>query len=147
MQLERLESEKAYYEFWDCPSNTTYTTNPDGSVTVKITSSEQLQYKDGWDMGSDEKSLTKTYNSNAKEIVRVLNTEGIAVEVEINVDSIRTVEDNTDEQKEENKGNTDDTQSDSPIPNAGSFIIPFAILAGVIFVVNRRKLKSMRYIK
>ena len=233
-------------------SKPTYTTNSDGTVTVRVAANKELQEIEGWNgwnLGSDKKTLIKTFSSNSKELLKVKDLAGNTVEVQINVDSINPglevldvkiekveldeseasedLDDDIDvnainkyrqvgeykvtitfsnevkdvygwessfdgtsiwklfsrndketieiedyygnkksividiekllngedpeiidiDNKDNNEGKTDGTQSDKPIPGAGKFIIPFMIVAGVIFVINRRKLKRMRHIK
>lgn len=233
-------------------SKPTYTTNSDGTVTVRVAANKELQEIEGWNgwnLGSDKKTLTKTFSSNSKELLKVKDLAGNTVEVQINVDSINPglevldvkiekveldeseasgdLDDDIDmndinkyrqvgeykvtitfsnevkdvygwessfdgtsiwklfsrndketieiedyygnkksividiekllngedpeiidiDNKDNNEGKTDGTQSDKPIPGAGKFIIPFMIVAGVIFVINRRKLNRMRHIK
>ena len=230
-------------------SKPTYTTNSDGTVTVRVAANKELQEIEGWNgwnLGSDKKTLTKTFSSNSKEVLKVKDLAGNTVEVQINVDSINPglevldvkiekVELNESEASEDidedidinainkyrqageykvtitfsnevkdiygwessfggssiwklfsrydketivvedyygnkksividiekllngeqleitdignNVEKTDETQSNKPLPSTGKFIIPFMIVAGVIFVINKRKLKRMRHIK
>ena len=72
-------------------SKPTYTTNSDGTVTVKVTANKELQEVEGWNgwnLSSDGKTLTKTFNTNSKEKIKVKDLAGNIVEVNINVDSI-----------------------------------------------------------
>lgn len=65
------------------PENTTAQ-----SVTVTITSDEELQPLDGWQLSSDRKSLIKVYNQNTSETVIVKDLASNSTEVNIDVKNI-----------------------------------------------------------
>ena len=68
--------------------STTETTN--GSVTVTITASEEIQSVSGWTLSSDSLTLTKTYTANASETVTIYDLAGNSTEVTVTVTNIDT---------------------------------------------------------
>ena len=83
--------------------STTETTN--GSVTVTITASEEIQGVSGWTLSSDGLTLTKEYTENATETVTIYDLAGNSTEVEVTITNIST--DNTDD--DDNEEDTKET--------------------------------------
>ena len=83
--------------------STTETTN--GSVTVTITASEEIQSVSGWTLSSDSLTLTKTYTANASETVTIYDLAGNSIEIEVTITNIST--DNTDD--DDNEEDTKET--------------------------------------
>jgi len=57
-------------------------------VTVTITSNEVINEVDGWVLDNTRKILTKTYNDNASETVKIVDLAGNVTDVSVNVDNI-----------------------------------------------------------
>ena len=83
--------------------STTEATN--GSVTVTITASEEIQGVSGWTLSSDSLTLTKTYTANASETVTIYDLAGNSIEIEVTITNIST--DNTDD--DDNEEDTKET--------------------------------------
>ena len=58
------------------------------NVTVTITSNEELQNIEGWNLSSDKKTLTKEYTENAKETVTIKDLAGNETQVSIEITNI-----------------------------------------------------------
>lgn len=73
------------------PNVTVNYSQPDpstGSVTVTLTSDEELQQLEGWTLSTDRKTLTKTYTENTTETVVVYDLASNTTEVNIEVNTI-----------------------------------------------------------
>lgn len=66
-------------------SNIEYT---NGNVKVEITSDKQLQELDGWNLSEDKKVLTREYDKNVKEEIKVKDLAGNEITIEISIDNI-----------------------------------------------------------
>ena len=58
------------------------------NVIVTITSSEELQNIEGWNLSSDKKILTKEYTANTKETITVKDMVGNEIQVNIEITNI-----------------------------------------------------------
>ncbi|MBE6157604.1 MAG: leucine-rich repeat domain-containing protein [Firmicutes bacterium] len=63
------------------------------TVTVTITSNKKLKQLDGWTLSEDGLTLTKEYNQNIKEKIKVTDIENQQKEVNISINNIFTPED------------------------------------------------------
>ncbi len=61
------------------------------SVTVTITATKELKPVDGWDQSEDKKKLTKKYDENTSEKVKVETINGYTRELTINIKNIDKV--------------------------------------------------------
>ena len=70
--------------------NVTYSTKnlTKENVTVTITSNEELQNIEGWNLSSDKKTLTKEYTVNTKETITVKDIAGNETQVNIEITNI-----------------------------------------------------------
>ena len=73
--------------------NITYSTknSTKENVKVTITSNEQIQSIEGWELSSDKKTLTKEYSANTKETIVVNDLVGNETEVTIEITNIDKV--------------------------------------------------------
>lgn len=73
----------------------TYSTTEqtEGSVTVTITANEQIQEVDGWTLSSDKLKLTKTYNENKTETIKIKDLLGNEAEIDIKITNIKGTDD------------------------------------------------------
>ena len=62
------------------------------AVTVTITSNEEIQEVDGWELSADKKTLTKEYNKNTTEMITIKDLAGNETQVNIEITNIQTVE-------------------------------------------------------
>lgn len=58
------------------------------NVTVTITSNEEVQEIEGWDLSSDKKTLTKEYIENTKETITIKDLAGNETQVNIEITNI-----------------------------------------------------------
>ena len=64
------------------------TTPTNENVTATITANEEIQEVEGWTLGSDKKTLTKTYSENKSEIVTITDLAGNTTTASIVVNNI-----------------------------------------------------------
>ena len=62
--------------------------NTNEDVVVTITVNEEIQEVNGWELSKDKKVLTKTYDKNAQEIIKIKDLAGNIVEKNINISNI-----------------------------------------------------------
>lgn len=70
----------------------TYSTveETEGSVTVTIMTNEQIQEVDGWTLSSDKLKLTKIYNENKIETIKIKDLLGNEAKIDIKVTNIKS---------------------------------------------------------
>ena len=65
--------------------NTNLTNKP---VIATITSNEEIQEVEGWQLGEDKKTLTKEYTQNTNELVTVKDLAGNESQINVNISNI-----------------------------------------------------------
>ena len=129
-------------------------------VRVTITSNEELQEIDEWELSKDKKTLTKTYQENKKETIEIKDTTGNITLVEINIDQIQDKNSNKDDEdkkpsdKIDNNTEPEKTPSDKIdnstvpqiIPNAGITrpIVIGIVSLGILLVALMFKLRKYK---
>ena len=66
-------------------SNTEYTSE---NVEAVITSNKQMKELDGWTLSEDKKVLTREYDKNIKEEIKVKDLAGNEITIEVSIDNI-----------------------------------------------------------
>jgi len=125
------------------------TENTKEDVVVTIVSDEQLQEVDGWTISEDGKTLTKKYEKNVEETIKIYDIAGNELEVQISVKNI----DKTTTQKpvvEDTQNSEKPDTAPSRIPDAGSntligvIIITIIIIISIVLWTKNRKLKDIK---
>ncbi len=123
------------------------TENTNEDVIVTIVSDEQLQELDGWTISEDGKILTKKYEKNSQETVKVYDLARNEIDVKITVNNI--VQTTTQKKKENNSKNSDKPDTvPTRIPDAGSNtligVIIITIIVSIILWTKNRKFKDIK---
>lgn len=125
--------------------STTQKTNED--VIVTIVSDEQLQEVNGWTISEDRKTLTKKYEKNSMETVKVYDIAGNEIEVKV---SVNNIDKTTIQEKEENGVESFETPDTVPtrLPDTGSYnligVIIITIIVSIILWTKNRKYKDIK---
>ena len=125
--------------------STTQKTNED--VIVTIVSDEQLQEVDGWTISEDGKTLTKKYEKNSEETVKVYDIAGNEIEVKV---SVNNIDKTTTQENEENGGESSETPDTAPtrLPDAGKKtligVIIITIIVAIVLWTKNRNYKDIK---
>ena len=95
-------------------------------VTVKITSNEKLQTVNGWQLSSDKKELTRTFEENDVKNLEIRDLAGNISKVKVEISNIEKIKINDKEEISNSKG---------------IFILIFTIIVVTFFIFILIKLK------
>lgn len=117
------------------------------SITVSIIADEELQSLDGWSLEEDGKTLTKKYERNSQETVKVYDIAGNEIEVEISVNNIDKTNKQEAEKTDTENSNEQDT-APTRLPDAGSNtligVIIITIIVSIVLWTKNRKFKDIK---
>ena len=86
--IENINNGYPIIEVFKCTVDYSIKTLTNQNVIVKITSINQLQELDGWELSSDKKTLTKEYTKNIKETILVSDVEENEKQINIEINNI-----------------------------------------------------------
>ena len=86
--IENINNGYPIIEVFKCTVDYSIKTLTNQNVIVKITSINQLQELDGWELSSDKKTLTKEYTENVKETILVSDVEENEKQINIEINNI-----------------------------------------------------------
>ena len=121
-------------------------------VTVTITSNEQLQPVEGWNLSADALILTKTYTEEMVDVIDVKDLAGNITEATIDIPDLSGNNVDINQVSPDGKNpNSDQTISPNKLPQAGviSIITFVAILVvlSIVFYIKFRKYDYTRDMK
>lgn len=119
------------------------TTNTTGNVKATIKTNKPVKSIDGWEQSEDRKTLTKTYSTNTKETVLLIDDDNMEKKVEIEINNIVKAninKDNNSNNTNSNSNSNDKTTSNVILPDTGKgfLIIGIVFLTSWIMYVHKR---------
>lgn len=118
------------------------TTNTTGNVVATIKTNKKVNKVDGWTLSEDEKTLTKTYSTNATETVHLVDIDGMTKDVEVKVNNITSTNTKSDNEK-------DTTTAKGVLPQTGvGMSITISLIAIILVaIVMYKKYNNYKDIK
>lgn len=118
------------------------TTNTTGNVVATIKTNKKVNKVDGWTLSEDEKTLTKTYSTNATETVHLVDIDGMTKDVEVKVNNITSTNTKSDNEK-------DTTTAKGVLPQTGvGMSITISLIAIILVaIVKYKKYNNYKDIK
>ncbi len=86
--IENINNGYPIIEVFKCTVDYSIKTPTNQNVIVNITSINQFQELDGWELSSDKKTLTKEYTENVKETILVTDVEENEKQINIEINNI-----------------------------------------------------------
>ena len=94
--IENINDGYPIIEVFRCTVDYSIKTPTNQNVIVNITSINQFQELDGWELSSDKKTLTKEYTENVKETILVTDVEENEKQINIEINNIDKIKPNLD---------------------------------------------------
>lgn len=119
------------------------TTNTTGSVKATIKTNKPVKPVEGWSQSEDKMILTKTYLTNIKETVILVDDDNIEKKVEIDINNIVKANIKQDNNTNSNSDSKDKTTANIILPDTGKgfLIIGIVFLTSWTIYVHKRNKK------
>lgn len=118
------------------------TKKDENTVVVTIKSNKELQELEGWKLSEDKKTLTKEYNINITETIKIETVDGETKEIMVDINSLEGAKEdsNEDNKKPEDK-------YEGKLPAAGESITALILLTviAIVSIISYKKCRDYKF--